>query len=122
VKSALIIIAVLFLARPVLPVMQYIINYDYIVAELCENKAKPGMHCNGKCHLKKELAKAAETEKPLSQKKVQVSEAEVLFFQNIILVIPAEVSIITSQNVSVYANLYSFQNGYSYFHPPLVIS
>lgn len=25
------------------------------------------MHCNGKCHLMKELAKAAETEKPASQ-------------------------------------------------------
>lgn len=112
----------LFLAKPVLPVLEYIINYDYIVAELCENKAKPEMHCNGKCHLKKELAKASESEKPLSQKKSQTAESEILFFQEAALFIPVEVSIITSQNVSVYANLYSYQDGYPCFHPPLVIS
>ena len=37
------------------------------------------MHCNGKCHLMKELAKAAEQEKPLSDKKALQKEAEVLF-------------------------------------------
>ena len=44
--------------RPVMPVINYYINYDYIVAELCENKAKPVLKCNGKCHLTKELKKA----------------------------------------------------------------
>lgn len=117
------IIALLFLSKPVLPVLEYVINYDYIVAELCENKAKPEMHCNGKCHLKKELAKAAETEKPLSEKKTQSSEAEVLFFQEtVVFTLITEVSVIISQNIYGYANLYSYQEGYSYFHPPLVIS
>ncbi|MCR5863242.1 hypothetical protein LRS05_14425 [Flavobacterium sp. J372] len=121
-KSALIIIAVFFLARPVLPVLDYIINYDYIAAELCENKAKPEMHCNGKCHLKKELAKASDSEKPLSQKKSQASETEVLFFQDTVSFNPqTKVSIITS-NIFIYTNLYSYQEGYSHFHPPLVIS
>jgi hypothetical protein len=122
VKITVAVIAMLFLVRPVLPMLEYIINYDYIVAELCENKARPAMHCNGKCHLKKELAKAAESEKPLSQKKTQTSEAEVLFFQETARFVPVEVSIIPSKNVTVYANLYSYQDGYSCFHPPLVIS
>jgi len=122
VKSALILIAVFFLARPALPVLDYTINYDYIVAELCENKAKPEMHCNGKCHLKKELAKASDSEKPLSQKKSQASETEVLFFQDTVSFNPqTKVSIITS-NIFIYTNLYSYQDGYSCFHPPLVIS
>lgn len=116
------VIAMLFLARPALPVLEYIINYDYIVAELCENKAKPEMHCNGKCHLKKELAKASEAEKPLSQKKVQVSESEVLFFQDLVYFNPRlKVSVITS-NTFIYTNLYFYQDGYSCFHPPLIIS
>jgi len=33
----------------------YVLNKDYIVAELCENKAKPALKCDGKCHLKKVL-------------------------------------------------------------------
>lgn len=123
VKTGMVIIALLFLCRPVLPVLEYAINYDYIVAELCENKAKPEMHCNGKCHLKKELAKASETEKPLSEKKSQVSESEVLFLHDApVFITPRVVSIITLRNTFTYTNLYSYQEGYSHFHPPLVIS
>lgn len=33
------------------------INQEEIAAEFCVNKAKPEMHCNGQCHLKKELEK-----------------------------------------------------------------
>lgn len=38
-------------------------NQAYIAKELCENKAKPQMHCNGRCHLKKQLAKEQEQER-----------------------------------------------------------
>ena len=44
--------------RPIMPVLNYYIDYDYIVAELCENKSKPELKCNGKCHLAKEIKKA----------------------------------------------------------------
>lgn len=44
--------------RPVVPVITYYIDYDYIVAELCENKDKPVLKCHGKCHLTKEIEKA----------------------------------------------------------------
>lgn len=47
------------LARPVAPLMEYLINYDYISEELCENKEKPMLECNGKCYLAKQF-KAAE--------------------------------------------------------------
>jgi len=41
------------------------------------------MHCNGKCHLMKELAKASDAEKPLSQdKKHSVTEVTDLFIAN----------------------------------------
>ncbi len=41
--------------------LNYTINKSYISAELCENKAKPLMHCNGQCVLMKKLAKANES-------------------------------------------------------------
>lgn len=44
--------------KPIYPVIDYFINYNYIKTELCENKDKPEMHCNGKCYLKKQLKKA----------------------------------------------------------------
>src|ERR1700758_1201773 len=37
--------------------VSYSLNKEFIAKNLCENKDKPKMHCNGKCHLKKELQK-----------------------------------------------------------------
>jgi len=51
------------LAKPAFPVIEYVVQYEYISKVLCENKARPELHCNGKCHLMKELAKASEAEK-----------------------------------------------------------
>ena len=44
----------------VLIVGQFLVNQDFIAAELCENKEEPEMECNGKCYLKKELKKDEE--------------------------------------------------------------
>lgn len=33
----------------------YLLNKEFITAKYCENKNKPKMHCNGKCHLNKQL-------------------------------------------------------------------
>ena len=82
-KNAIFIIALFLLVKPILPVVEYVVNYEYISKVLCVNKAKPMMHCNGKCHLVKELAKASENEKPISDKKILVHEFEILFFQEI---------------------------------------
>jgi len=44
-----------------------VVNYELrkadITARYCVNKARPQLHCNGKCHLAKQLRKAASTEK-----------------------------------------------------------
>jgi len=39
------------------------LNRNYIAKELCENRSKPELHCNGKCFLKKKLQAAEEKEK-----------------------------------------------------------
>ena len=57
------------MVKPVLPVLSYFVNYEYIANELCENQDKPEMECNGKCHLKKELAKASSEENSNSKDK-----------------------------------------------------
>ncbi|WP_228451940.1 hypothetical protein [Chryseobacterium sp. G0186] len=43
--------------RPVLPLVNYAVNYDYIVKNLCEKREIPQSTCKGKCYVKKELAK-----------------------------------------------------------------
>lgn len=62
----------LALLQPALPVLEYLINYDYIVSELCENRDKPILTCNGKCYLgdqvTKQLDLQSDTEQPLPPK------------------------------------------------------
>ena len=55
VKKILFLLALFMLLKPVLPVIDYVVNYEYITKVICVNKAKPKLQCNGKCHLMKEL-------------------------------------------------------------------
>ena len=47
----------LAIIQPVIPVLDYLLNYDFIAKELCINRDKPIQTCNGKCYLEKEVAK-----------------------------------------------------------------
>lgn len=47
----------LALIQPAIPVLDYLLNYNYIVKELCENRDKPISTCNGKCYLEKQVKK-----------------------------------------------------------------
>lgn len=108
------------LLKPLLPVVDYMINYDYFVNVLCENKAKPELKCNGKCQLMKNLAKVAEEEKPIStDKKFKSLETEVLFFQELQPIILPQVYFPNKNNLSNhYSNLYFHKESGSVFHPP----
>lgn len=45
------------MVRPIVPIIEYYANYDYIATVLCENRDKPYLECNGKCYLQKQLNK-----------------------------------------------------------------
>lgn len=122
-KMAVIIIIVLFL-KPVFPVIDYMVNYDYISTVLCINKDKPELHCNGKCQLMKELANAADDDKPIStNKKTNTNTLNDLFVQEVneYVFMTANKPVQYILN-SKYTNLYSHLEVYSIFHPPIFIS
>lgn len=121
VKKGIFIIVVLLLVKPVLPVLEYVLNYNYIAAELCENRAKPEMKCNGKCHLMKQLAKASEGEKPESQKKQLHSETEVLFCNAFPDFSFRQFNNSVNSAADTYSNLYNHSAASPCFHPPSVI-
>ncbi len=50
----------------------YIINKEYIANNLCVNKSKPILKCNGKCHLAKQLKKQDQKENKSSSSKEKV--------------------------------------------------
>ena len=123
-KNIIFIIIIAIFLKPIFPVIEYAVNYEYISKVLCENKAKPMMHCNGKCHLMKELAKAAENEKPASSDKKGYSPVlEVLFFEEIKPFAIAAVSFLNNENCNyIYSNLYSNSHLEFIFRPPIFIS
>jgi hypothetical protein len=60
--------------RPLLPYLDYFVNYEYISEVLCINKEKPMLTCNGKCYLSQQLKEAQQTEK--QDKKIPTVEQE----------------------------------------------
>ena len=48
--------------------LDFEIRREYIVANLCENKNRPQMHCDGKCYLAKRIASLDEHEKRQAEK------------------------------------------------------
>jgi hypothetical protein len=124
VKNLVFILIIAIFLKPIFPVIEYAVNYEYISKVLCENKTKPKLQCNGKCHLMKELAKASENEKPASSDKKGYSPVlEVLFFQEIKTFSIASGSFLDKENnCNTYSNLYSNSHLESLFRPPIFIS
>jgi hypothetical protein len=46
---------VVAMLQPVIPLIEYYSNKEYIASVLCENRGKPSLACNGKCYLEKQL-------------------------------------------------------------------
>lgn len=63
------------MVRPLMPILEYYADYDYITKELCENKDKPYLKCNGTCYLQKQVNKVD----PLGQDKKPVSTVLINF-------------------------------------------
>lgn len=83
---AILFVAMLMLVKPLWPIAEYVMNYDYIVNVLCENKDKPQLKCDGKCYLSKQLAKEAEQSKsnPFGEDQAKTEIQHVVFFQSLL--------------------------------------
>ncbi|ASW76471.1 hypothetical protein CJF12_12495 [Chryseobacterium piperi] len=103
--------------RPVLPLINYAVNYDYIVKNLCENRANLQSTCKGKCYVEKELAK---TEKQSGPQTIKISVLDV-FLSNEILSFSGGrgFDFLKKTFNSNYCNSYPSEYFSRVFHPPL---
>lgn len=106
--------------RPLVPLVEYAVNYDYIKDVLCINKNKPELHCNGKCYLSKELAKTNDTESlPLS--KIKNSGQKILDTY----ILPEITEIVYSEKNLFFSFNFTYETAYSFlflkpvFKPPV---
>ena len=79
-----IFLSLLFLLQPFSKVWIYVsfkINQDYIAKNLCENRAKPILKCNGKCQLMKKLKQADKDEEKQTPQTIK-EKLELLYCHN----------------------------------------
>ncbi len=95
---------------------EYIMDVEEFTELYCENKDKPEMNCNGKCHLTDQLA---ENEGKKQTKDIQVSPEVILFYANATIQIETPIEFIVQENISYYFNT-DLTEGIEYviFHPP----
>ncbi|WP_243389315.1 hypothetical protein [Avrilella dinanensis] len=121
-KNFIVILAWFMLFKPILPLVEYVVFYDYIKNELCVNKDKPELKCNGKCHLMKEMAKASDNPESGQDKKHFSVETNIIFLDEAkeICIEHIFVSGLQPKINSAYNNLYLYTETISVFHPPVV--
>jgi hypothetical protein len=109
----------LAMLKPISPIIGYYINYDYIVDVLCENKDKPVLKCNGKCHLTKELKKANDGIAPKENiPPLNMKEYPVAFINNYNSINAIFYNTKTTQNFTKYNLEYYFQYLSEILKPP----
>ena len=98
-------------------VAAYYANKDYIAKNLCENRDKPQMHCEGKCCLKKKLAKDSkeQTPSPRNQKSEQVV---ILFCIDTKFELKQPFFIAQAVSYFNHNELFTASFHHSVFHPP----
>jgi hypothetical protein len=106
--------------RPLVPLVEYAVNYNYISEVLCINKNNVELHCNGKCYLSKQLSKVNDTDSsPLN--KTKNSGQKLLD----IYILPDIAGINTTENAFFLHFNFLFKSEYSFlflkhiFRPPV---
>ena len=95
--------------------MAFYINQNSIAKNLCENRNKPKMHCNGKCQLQKKINQN-NTNKQAERK--TESRDEVLSSKSFFACINAPVSFMINKKFFLKDINYLTNRSSSFFHPP----
>ena len=97
-------------------VAEYKLNKNYIAKNLCINKAKPKLHCNGKCQMMKKLAE--EEKQNSSDNTTKIKTTETVFYNEISNPVLPEVSF-TTRSYNEEPPLKKYVSPVpSIFHPP----
>ena len=88
--------------RPIQPLVEYAINYDYISKVLCINKDKPEMSCKGTCQLMKKMEQ--QQEKDFQSLRILIEEYPIGFVELISLEVKSILNTNTSSSYAYYSS------------------
>jgi hypothetical protein len=100
-------------------IADYQLNKDFIAKNLCENRDKPQMHCNGKCHLMKQIEKDQKRDSTPVNNKIKF---QAQFFSESTSVFTYSDPSINLNQVFAYIPVSSVEHLRSIFHPPCIVS
>lgn len=104
-------------ARPFI-MLDYFVN-TAAYAKNCVNKARPAMHCNGKCQMMKKIQEQERKDQQNSENKAQAKMQQVLSSKSSFCSVKIFSTVI--QNKFVLQNINcTFDKAVSIFHPPQV--
>jgi len=115
-KKKAVFLTFFLLWKPLIPLFQYAIRYDFIIKVLCENREKPEMQCYGTCYLKSELAKVSQDSSSIVYKDLKTGTILIYLMIDVLnlSLLQQEKNIV----ITLYNNLYSYLKIFSVFHPP----
>ena len=96
--------------------INYAVNYEYIVKNLCEKRNVIDSTCNGKCFVTKELVK---TEKQNTSQTIKISVLDVFLSSEIFSFLNDSLFVNLDTENSLYLINHSTEYFSKIFHPPL---
>lgn len=103
-----------------MPVIDYVLNYDKIATELCENRKEPELLCNGFCYLKEEVSENEKNRPENNYVKNSVKLLDAIVPQNDILSLKKYFSQKNNSSIDQYLDIDSNYIIRLVFHPPIV--
>lgn len=107
----------LAMAKPVMPLFDYIINQDYIAEFLCVNKDNTELKCNGKCYLMQRLQEQ-NNEKQKNLPRIAMEEYPIGFVELFSVLHKSSIKI-SALAPNGYFNDYYYLYSYIDYHPPI---
>jgi hypothetical protein len=83
----------------------------------CVNKAKPKMHCNGKCQMMKKLQEEERKDQQVPERKFE-NKMEVLYCISVFSNSATLFSVIAPKTIVIVQNCLIKDISYAFFHPP----
>jgi hypothetical protein len=97
-------------------ILDYQVNKDYIAKNICENRNRPEMKCEGRCYLCKKLRKEEKKDQE-NPERTAAAQSEVIS-TDLPTALPAPSRhVLATEFPSVHEELYDRYIG-SFFHPP----
>ena len=122
---ALLLLALISVKTLLVPVvyLDFEMRKDFIIQNLCENRFKPQLNCNGQCYLAKKLHKIAEDNATKETQKQGASMKKIL--EEVFETMPLFSYELMFENLSQKSNYahhlaHTQSFTFSLFHPPIV--